>query len=92
MLPSHRLSDSINDAKEWALEEDIIKRAEILLAKLEMTQDLFNDTASLQQCLPIRSQTTYVRHVHKLERTICRAELLDVDKSQVQISRVLIHR
>ena len=89
---SSRLSDSINDAVHWALEEAIIQKAEKLLAKLEMTQDLFNDTAALRQCLPIRSQTTYVQNVHKLERTICRALLLDVDQSQLQISRDLIRR
>ena len=76
----------------WALEEAIIQKAEKLLLKLEMTQDLFNDTAALRQCLPIRSQTTYVQNVHKLERTICRSLLLDIDQGQLQISRDLIRR
>eukprot|EP00596_Hydrurales_sp_CCMP1899_P002005 CAMPEP_0119033840 /NCGR_PEP_ID=MMETSP1177-20130426/908_1 /TAXON_ID=2985 /ORGANISM="Ochromonas sp, Strain CCMP1899" /LENGTH=512 /DNA_ID=CAMNT_0006990903 /DNA_START=189 /DNA_END=1724 /DNA_ORIENTATION=- len=87
-----RVSDAINDAKEWALEEATISSAEKLLAKLEVTQDLLNDTNTLQRCLPVRSQTVYVQNVHKLERTICRAEMVNVDKSQVQVSLDLIKR
>ena len=87
-----RVSDAINDANEWALEEAVIQQAEKLLIKLELTQDLLNDTAALHQCLPIRSQTTYVQNAHKLERTICRAEKIQVEEAQIKVSRDLILR
>ena len=86
------MSDAINDATEWALEQSVIQQAEKLLLKLEMTQDLLNDTAALLHCLPIRSQATYVQNAHTLERTICRAERLHVDESQLQVGRDLIQR
>ena len=57
-----------------------------------MTQDLLNDTNNLARCLPVKSQSTYVQNAHKLERTICRAEKIDVSDSQIQISRDLIQR
>ena len=86
------MSDAINDAIEWALEESIIHAAQQLLSKLEMTQDLLNETAALAMCLPVRSQSTYVHNAHKLERTICRAEKIQVADSLIQISRDLIQR
>ena len=85
----YRLSDAINDAIEWALEESIIHAAQQLLSRLEMTQDLLNETAALAMCLPVRSQSTYVHNAHKLERTICRAEKIQVADSLIQISRDL---
>ena len=88
----YRLSDAINDAIEWALEESVIHAAQQLLSKLEMTQDLLNETTALAMCLPVRSQSTYVHNAHKLERTICRAEKIQVADSLIQISRDLIQR
>ena len=57
-----------------------------------MTQDLLNETTALAMCLPVRSQSTYVHNAHKLERTICRAEKIQVADSLIQISRDLIQR
>ena len=87
-----RLSDTINDANDWALEEGALLKAQTLLLKLESTEDLIHDTATVLLCLPIRTQSTYVQNVHRLERTLCRSESLHVSPSQISISRALIKR
>jgi hypothetical protein len=87
-----RLSDTINDANEYALEENALKKAQTLLLKLESTEDLIHDTATVLLCLPVRTQSMYVQNVHRLERTLCRSEGLNVSPSQIAISRALITR
>ena len=87
-----RLSDSMNDANEWALEENALKKAQTLLLKLESTEDLIHDTATVLLCLPVRTQSMYMQNVHRLERTLCRSEGLNVSPPQIAISRALITR
>ena len=89
---ARRLSDALNDAKEWALEETVIEQGQKLLEKLEITQDLLTDAAALDAALPVRTQAVYTQHVHKLERSICRAEKVDADRFQLESSRTLIRR
>lgn len=87
-----RLSDTINIANDWALEENAIHQAQTLLLKLEITEDLIHDTATVLQCLPVRTQSLYVQNVHRLERTLCRSELFHVSQLQISISRALVKR
>lgn len=89
---ARRLSDALMDAKEWALEETVIEQGQKLLEKLELTQELLTDMASLEAVLPVRTQAVYTQHVHKLERSIVRAEKVDADKFQLETSRLLIGR
>jgi hypothetical protein len=89
---ARRLSDALNDAKEWALEETVIEQGQKLLEKLEITQDLLTDAAALEAALPVRTQAVYTQYVHKLERSICRAEKVDADRFQLETSRALIKR
>ena len=87
-----RLSDTINDANDWALEDNAIHQAQTLLLKLEITEDLIHDTATVLQCLPVRTQSVYVQNVHRLERTLCRSEIFHVSQLQISISRALVKR
>ena len=89
---TRRLSDALLDAKEWALEETVIEQGQRLLEKLELTQELLTDASALEASLPVRTQAVYTLHVHKLERSICRAEAVDADKFQLETSRGLIKR
>ena len=89
---TRRLSDALVDAKEWALEETVIEQGQKLLEKLELTQELLTDATALEAALPVRTQAVYTLHVHKLERSICRAEAVDADKFQLETSRGLIKR
>jgi hypothetical protein len=87
---TRRLADAAADAKEWALDENVIAQAEGLMKKLEVTQELLTDTAELRNCIPVRTQETYIRYAHALERTICRAEAGGVDAAQLDEGRALL--
>ena len=86
----NNLTDSLQDAREWALDEDLIALAEKLLVKLEATQELYRDMGSLQQESPIKNESSYVRYVHTLEKTIETAIAGGVDSSMVQMAKDLI--
>ena len=87
---SKRLSDALLDAKEWALEESIITSGYTLLTKLDTTYDLLNDTAALIEHLPIRTQEAYTNYVHKVERTLYKAEVVGAATNQLEITKKLI--
>jgi len=84
------LSDALQDAREWSLDEDLIAEGERLMGKVELTQELYRDISSLQSHSPLRNQAHYVTLVHTLESTIERAALVGVDPSQLQLARDLI--
>jgi len=86
------LLDAIDLGKENALDAELIAQAEMLLKKLEVNQDLVEDIVALQRLAPIKTQTQYLKHVYKLEKSIERALEVDVDPSQIQIGLDLISR
>lgn len=86
------LIDAIDLGKENALDAELIAQAETLLKKLEVNQDLLEDIIALQRLAPIRTQTQYLEHVYKLEKSIERALEIDVDPAQIQIGLDLISR
>lgn len=86
------LMDAIAMGDEYALDQDLINEAHILLKKLEVAQDLEADIAQLQQQSPIRTQSDYMEHVYKLEKSIERAAEIEVDQAKLQIGLQLISR
>jgi ankyrin repeat protein len=87
-----RLSDCINDSKEWGLDEQLIVQAENLLNRLELVQEVIADSIELQNNLPLKSQEDYNLYVNRCLKTINKAEAMDVDKSQLQFGYDLISR
>ena len=87
-----RLSDCINDSKEWGLDEQSIIQAENLLNRLELVQEVIADSIELQNNLPLKSQEDYNIYVNKCLKTIQKAEAVDVEKSQLQFGYDLIGR
>lgn len=87
-----KLSDKIAEAKDWGLDTALIQQAESLLAKLEATQDILQETEQVRNLGPIISQNTYVSAIHRLERTINAAVAAGVERNFVQPSRDLISR
>jgi len=86
------LADAIVIGKDWSLDFEMINEAEKLLLKLEVLQELIVDIEALQSQLPVRTQTTYINYVYKLEKSLERAVISDVDRSYLQISIDLIKR
>lgn len=64
------LGNAIDDAKEWALNSELIEQAEKLCDRLELSQDLRNEIATLQAEMPIVTQTDYVQFVLPVERLL----------------------
>lgn len=89
---TRRLSDALRDAHEYSLDETLIVSGETLMQKLEATQDIFSDAVKLQQSLPVKNQNDYIEFVHKLERSMERAEAAKLDQSQLVFARELIAR
>ena len=87
-----RLSDCINDSKEWGLDEQLIIQSENLLNRLELVQEVIADSIELQNNLPLKSQEDYNLYVNRCLKTINKAEAMDVDKSQLQFGYDLISR
>eukprot|EP01038_Epipyxis_sp_PR26KG_P006761 gene6761-9263_t len=86
------LSEAIEMGKDWSLDLDMIAEAEKLLIKLELSQEFLSDIQNLQKFVPIRTQSVYLEHVYKLEKSIERADSGGIDKNQLQIGLDLITR
>lgn len=86
------LSDTIQVGKEWALDEDMIAEGQRLLMKLEIAQELTNDIANVQKAMPISSQSVYMAHVYKLEKSLEKAQGAGIDQSQLDIGLDIIAR
>lgn len=86
------LEGAIRISKDWALDEALILQAETLLTKMEVTQDLVSEIASLQKLMPISTQADYIEAVSKLEKTVLRAESLGSDKVQILFAKELISK
>jgi hypothetical protein len=87
---TRRLADCIEESKVWGVDTAIILQGEQTMIKLEVTQDLMTDTLALQQETPMQSQEKYVQYVHKLERTLMKAENAGVERQQIQFAKDLI--
>jgi hypothetical protein len=87
-----RLSDCINDSKEWGLDEQLIIQAENLLNRLELVQEVIAESIELQNVLPIKSQEDYNQYANKLFSTLEKAESKGVEKLQLQFGYELISR
>lgn len=85
-----RLADCIEESKIWGVDEELILQGEQNMLKLEVTQDLMTDTLALQKETPMQSQEKYVQYVHKLERTLMKAENAGVERQQIQFAKDLI--
>lgn len=72
--PIIALIDGIEDAREWCLNEELVVHAEKLLAKLELSQELRNEVARLQDNMPIVNQTDYFQFVLPVEKLLEEAE------------------
>eukprot|EP01039_Chlorochromonas_danica_P004752 gene4752-5209_t len=86
------LMDAITMGDEYALDQDLIDQAAILLKKLEVAQDLEADISALQRQSPISTQTDYQEHVYKLERSIERAAEIQVEEHKLRLGLELIRR
>lgn len=86
------LSDALQDAEEWCLDQDLCAHATQLMTKLEVLQDLTQDTSRLQKAQPLRTQTDYIEYVHKLEKSMERARHVGLDRNQLQVATDLIAR
>lgn len=86
------LSDAINVGKDYSLDEILLHEGETLLQKLEISQELVQDITSMQQHIPIRTQSAFIQHVTKLENTIERAQVLKIDKHHLQLGLDLVAR
>lgn len=64
------LSNAIDDAREWSLNDELVSHAEKLLTKLESSQELRNEVAKLQEVMPIVNQTDYYQYVLPVERLL----------------------
>lgn len=87
-----KLAEAVNVGTEWSLDADLINEGQTLLTKLELSQELANDIIAIQQIVPIRTQTMYLDHVSKLEKSIERAHEANVDKQQLNIGIDLLTR
>jgi hypothetical protein len=89
---SRVLDEAIVVAREFCLDEELVAEGDVLLKKLEASQDLLTDVFALQALVPIRSQGQFIEHVGKLERSIERADAAGIDRSQLQSGLDLIAR
>jgi hypothetical protein len=86
------LSDNIGLGREWALDEEVILEGERLLAKLEVTQELTADLATVRKVVPIVSQSVYMQHVYKLEKSVEKAQAAGLHQSQLDVGLELVAR
>ena len=84
------LSDSIDMAKEWFLDAEMLNQAEILLKKLEISQQLFTDIIEVQKNSPITNQSKYIQFGYKLEKSIEKAVEVGFNDSQLQLGLDLL--
>jgi hypothetical protein len=87
---ANSLSDAIQVGREWALDQDVIKEGERLLLKLEITQELITDLAAVHKVVPISSQSVYIAHVYKLEKSLEKAQAAGIDQAQLNVGLDLI--
>lgn len=83
------LADAIDNAKEWSLNEELVTHAEKLLAKLELSQELRNEVAKLQEAMPIVTQSDYLQFVLPVEKLLEIAEGGNVMNSMGGLERPL---
>lgn len=86
------LSDAIALGHEHCLDLDLIHQAENLLQRLEVNQDLVADILALQRLAPITTQTQYLEHVYRLEKSLEIAAQQEIDPMQIQVGLDLISR
>jgi hypothetical protein len=86
------LSDAIVLGRENALDQSMIDEAEALLLKIEVDQALTADIKSVTALSPITTQTAYLQHVYRLERSIERATEVGVDSLRVRKGLIVIQR
>jgi hypothetical protein len=86
------LLDAIEMGKEYSLDLELIKEADELLKKIEVSQDLSEDLLAVERVSPIKSQSIYIDHIYKLEKSIERAIQGKVDEQQIQYGLQLISK
>jgi len=68
------LADAIEQACSWSLNGELVSHAEKLLSKLELSQELRNEVAKLQENMPVVTQTDYMQFVLPVEKLLEAAE------------------
>lgn len=86
------LADAIALGHEHCLDMDLIAQAEQLLKRIEVNQDLVADILALQKLAPITTQSQYLEHVYRLEKSIEIASRYNLDPQQIQLGLELISR
>lgn len=84
------LHEALQDARDWAVSDDLVQRGTRWVAELEATQELQRVTDSVRELVPIRSQRVFVANSQRLEQSISRAEALQVDPRVVSAAKSLI--
>lgn len=86
------LADAIALGYEHCLDMDLIQQTEQLLKRIEVNQDLVADIMVLQKLSPITTQTQYLEHVYRLEKSIEIAARYELDPQRIQVGLDLISR
>lgn len=86
------LADAIALGHEHCLDMELIAQTEQLLKRIEVNQDLVADILVLQKLAPITTQSQYLEHVYRLEKSIEVASRYELDPSQIQLGLDLISR
>jgi hypothetical protein len=84
------LQDAIDMGKEYSLDEDLIIQAEILLKKIEVSQELADDLLTVERAAPMKEQSVYIQNIYKLEKSIEKAMEVKVDEQQISYGMQLI--
>ena len=85
-----RLSETFQISKDWDLDEILLDKATEILNRMETTLELNSVKTSLLNNSPITTQYSYTLYVNKLSDVIVKAELLNIDESYLNQSKVLI--